>query len=75
MNHLRKPESVDRKPDLYEGKSEIPEILKNRKKLEKSQIPFRVNASTVILVDPKKANEAYRQECIKKYNLTNTKRL
>ena len=75
MNHLRKPESVDRKPDLYEGKSEIPEILKNRKKLEKNQIPFRVNASTVILVDPKKATEAYRQECIKKYNLTNTKRL
>ena len=75
MNHLRKPESVDRKPDLYEGKSEIPEILKKRKKLEKNQITFRVNASTVILVDPKKANEAYRKECIKKYNLTDTKRL
>ena len=65
----------DYKPDLYEGKSDITEILKKRKKLEKNQIPFRVNASTVILVDPKKANEAYRQECIKKYNLTNTKRL
>ena len=75
MNHLRKPESVDRKPDLYEGKSEIPEILKKRKQLEKSQISFRVNASTVILVDPKKANESYRQECIKKYNLNDTKRL
>ena len=75
MNHLRKPESVDRKPDLYEGKSDITEILKKRKKMEKNQIRFRVNASTVFLVDPKKATEAYRQECIKRYNLTNTKRL
>jgi len=75
MNHLRKPESVDRKPDLYEGKSEIPEILKKRKKLEKNQIHFRVNASTVILVDPKKATEEYRQKYLKKVCLTDIKKL
>ena len=75
MSKPKKIKEEDHKPDLSEGKNEIPEILKKRKKLEKNQITFRVNASTVILVDPKKATEAYRKECIKKYNLTDTKRL
>ena len=75
MSKPKKIKEEDYKPDLYEGKSDIPEILKKRKKLEKGSIPFRINASTVILVDPKKANEEYRQKCLKKLNLSNTKKL
>ena len=75
MSKTKKIKEEDYKPDLYEGKSDIPEILKKRKKLEKGSIPFRINASTVILVDPKKANEEYRQKCLKKLNLSNTKKL
>ena len=75
MSKTKKIKEEDYKPDLYEGKSDIPEILKKRKKLEKNQIPFRVNASTVILVDPKNATEEYRQKYLKRVSLTDIKKL
>lgn len=75
MSKPKKIKEEDYKPDLYEGKSDISEILKKRKKLEKNKIPFRVNASTVILVDPKKANESYRQKYLKIVGLTDIKKL
>ena len=75
MNKQKKIKEEDYKLDLYEGKSDITEILKKRKKLEKNQIPFRVNASTVILVDHKNANEAYRQKYLKRVSLTDIKKL
>jgi len=75
MRKPRKPDEVERKPDLSEGKSDISEIIKKRKDAEKNLVSFRINASTVILVDPKKANEEYRKKSIQKLKLANTKKL
>ena len=61
-------EKIDVK-DISKNPPRLKEYIDKHNKLEKELVPLRLNHNTVLMVNKKRQNEAYRKKAIKRYGL------
>lgn len=55
--------------DTTKNSPHLQKYIDEHDKLEKGLVPLRLNATTVIMVKPKKRNESYKLKAIEKFGL------
>ena len=55
--------------DTTRNSPNLQKYIDKHDKLEKSLVPLRLNHNTVLMVNKKRQNEAYRKKAIKRYGL------